>query len=171
MCLTCVPNIKVEFWNKLCVILNGCHFLIFNHSESCKSLDNREWFYLCHRQPSDDNFRDFLIQICFTDFCFKIQAICHGNRTPKVPKTLEQSIILNSSPCLQWFLRTFPANFSHGLEIQPHHGFRATVRHIHIKCVEIIKIQQMLNLWSKYVLWMHLKPNALHPIIYSTFVL
>ena len=43
-------------------IWNACHFLIFYLSESCKSLDNREWVYFCHRQPSDDNFIDFLIQ-------------------------------------------------------------------------------------------------------------
>ena len=31
----------VWFWNR-------CHFLNFDISESCKSLDNRELFYLCH---------------------------------------------------------------------------------------------------------------------------
>ena len=35
--------------------------------------------YLCHEQPYVKNFRDFLIQICFTDFSFRISAICHGN--------------------------------------------------------------------------------------------
>ena len=41
-------NNKFEFLRKFGVILNRCHFLNFDISESCKSLDNRELFYLCY---------------------------------------------------------------------------------------------------------------------------
>jgi len=41
-----------------------------------------ELFHLYHQNPYVDNFKDFLIQICFTDFTLKFSAICHENQIP-----------------------------------------------------------------------------------------
>ena len=51
---------KLNFRANLVWFWNGCHFLNFYLSESCKSLHNRELFYLCHGYPYDNNFKDFL---------------------------------------------------------------------------------------------------------------
>ena len=48
------------------------------------------------------------IQICFTDFLFRISSICHLIMTSKKHKSLEVPIGLKTTPYFWWFLMNIP---------------------------------------------------------------
>ena len=73
---------KLNFGANFMWFWNSRHFLTFNISECCRSMDNGWLFYHSHGHPYPyyDNFKDLHIQICFTDFHFRILSICHKNQ-------------------------------------------------------------------------------------------